>query len=269
MKNIEVVGVIPAAGWATRMGNLPCSKEILPIGFHASESGKNAQPKVIISYMLEKMRFAGIRKVYIVLRKGKWDIPTYLGDGSAHDMHICYLMQGLPYGVPYTLDQATPFIEKSIVALGFPDTIYNTKRIYINMLERLNETDADVVLGLFPADYPQNADGVEIDSDGIIRRVIAKPHNASSKSVWAAAVWRPNFSRFMHNHIANIEPWSHEKKELQIGHIMQTAIEEGQRIAGVHVSEQPIFDVGTPDNFTTVLKRLSPDGGDVFPIRWK
>jgi hypothetical protein len=50
---------------------------------------------------------------------------------------------------------------------------------------------------------------------------------------------------------------------------MQAAIEGGQRIAGVHVSEQPIFDVGTPDNFTTVLKRLSPDGGDVFPIRWK
>jgi dTDP-glucose pyrophosphorylase len=73
----------------------------------------------------------------------------------------------------------------------------------------------------------------------------------------------------MHNHIANIEPWSHEKKELQIGHIMQAAIEGGQRIAGVHVSDQPIIDVGTPDNFTTVLKRLSPDGGDVFPIRWK
>jgi glucose-1-phosphate thymidylyltransferase len=53
MKKIEVVGVIPASGWATRMGHLPCSKEILPIGFHASESGKSAQPKVIISYLPE------------------------------------------------------------------------------------------------------------------------------------------------------------------------------------------------------------------------
>ena len=262
MKEIEVVGVIPAAGWATRMGPLPCSKEILPIDFQASESGESPQPKVIISYLLEKMRFAGIRKVYIVLRKGKWDIPAYLGDGSAHDMHIGYLMQGLPYGVPYTLDQATPFIEKSIVALGFPDTIYNTKRIYINLLERLNETDADVVLGLFPADYPQNADGVEIDSEGIIRRVIAKPHDASSKTVWAAAVWRPDFSRFMHEYIANIERGTHDQKELQIGHIVQAAIEEGHRIQGVHVSDQPIIDVGTSDNFATVLKRfISTDEG--------
>ncbi len=256
MQNIQVVGVIPASGWAKRMGSLPCSKEILPIGFHTADDGSSAQPKVIISYLLDKMRFAGIRKVYIILRKGKWDIPGYLGDGSAHDMHICYLMQGLPYGVPYTLDQATPFIEKSIVALGFPDTIYKTKGIYKKLLERLKESDADVVLGLFPADYPQNADGVEIDSDGIIRRVIAKPHDASSKTVWAAAVWRPDFSRFMHKYIANIEPRSHEKKELQIGHIMQAAIEEGQRIAGVHVSKQPIFDVGTSENYAAVLRRL-------------
>ncbi len=261
MREIEVVGVIPASGWAKRMGSLPCSKEILPVGFHKAVEGVSAQPKVIILYLLDKMRFAGIRKVYIVLRKGKWDIPGYLGDGSALDMHICYLMQGLPYGVPYTLDQTFPFIKESIVALGFPDTIYETKEIYIKLIEQLKGSDADVVLGLFPAYYPQNADGVDVDSDGIIHRVFAKPHDASRKIVWAAAVLRTTFTQFMHEYLANIDPLSHERKELQIGYIMQTAIEGGQRIAGVHVSEQPIIDVGTPDNFATVLKRLSTDEG--------
>jgi glucose-1-phosphate thymidylyltransferase len=261
MKEPEVVGIIPAAGWATRIGQLPCSKEILPVGFHRADDGSSAQPKVIISYLLDKMQFAGIRKAYIVLRKGKWDIPAYLGDGSAHDMHLCYLMQGLPYGVPFTLDQAFPFIKESIVALGFPDTIYETKEIYIKLIEQLKGSDADVVLGLFPADYPQNADGVDVDSDGIIHRVFAKPHAASRKIVWAAAVWRSTFTQFMHEYLANIDPLSHERKELQIGYIMQTAIEGGQLIAGVQVSEQPIIDVGTPDNFATVLKRLSTDQG--------
>ena len=255
MQEIEVVGVIPASGWAKRMGPLPCSKEILPIGFHTADDGSSAQPKVIISYLLDKMRFAGIRKVYIVLRKGKWDIPGYLGDGSAHDMHIGYLMQGLPYGVPYTLDQATPFIEKSIVALGFPDTIYRTKGIYKKMLERLKQSDAAVVLGLFPADIPQNADGVEIDSDGIIRRVIAKPHDGSHNTVWAAAVWRSSFTHFMHEYLANIDTRSREASELQIGHIFQIAIEQGQQIAGVHVSEHSIIDLGTSENYAAVLRR--------------
>ena len=67
----QVVGVIPTAGWATRIGSLPCSKEILPIGFHTADDRSSAQPKVIISYLLDKMRLSGIRKVYIVLRKGK------------------------------------------------------------------------------------------------------------------------------------------------------------------------------------------------------
>jgi glucose-1-phosphate thymidylyltransferase len=60
MKKIEVVGVIPAAGWANRMGHLPCSKEILPVVFQVSERAKGSQPKVIISYLLEKMLFAGM-----------------------------------------------------------------------------------------------------------------------------------------------------------------------------------------------------------------
>jgi len=71
MREIEVAGVIPAAGWATRIGPLPCSKEILPVGFHTADDGSSAQPKAIISYLLDKIQFAGIRKVYIVLRKGK------------------------------------------------------------------------------------------------------------------------------------------------------------------------------------------------------
>ena len=65
----------------------------------------------------------------------------------------------------------------------------------------------------------------------------------------------------MHEFLTKIDPCSQEENELQIGHIIQKAIESGQRIAGVHVSEQPIIDVGTPDNFATVLKRLSTDEG--------
>ncbi len=163
--------------------------------------------------------------------------------------------------MPYTLDQAFPFIKKSIVVLGFPDTIYETKKIFVKLLDRLKKNDADVVLGLFPADYPQNADGVEIDSDGIIQHVFPKPHDASLSIVWAAAVWRPTFTHFMHEFLTKIDPCSQEENELQIGHIIQMAIERGKRIAGVHVSEHPIIDVGTSDNLATVLKRVSTDEG--------
>jgi len=259
LTNEEIVGIIPAAGHATRMGLLPCSKELLPLGIDSAKNRSETRPKVVISYLLEKMRIARIQKAYIILRKGKWDIPGYLGDGSAFDMHLCYLMLGLPYGVPYTLDQAYPFINNSIVALGFPDIIYETKDIYIRLLKRLKEGDADVVLGLFPADQPQNADGVEVDSNGIIRRVFAKPNNARQSFVWAAAVWKPTFTHFMNDYLLNLEPPSQKDIELQIGHIIQLAIEKGRRVAGVHVSEHPPVDVGTPESLAAVMKSLRED----------
>lgn len=253
----EVIGLIPAAGHAARMGLLPCSKELLPLGLDSAENGSEAMSKVIISYLLENLRCADIKKAYIVLRKGKWDIPGYLSDGSAFNIHLGYLMQGLPYGVPHTLDQAFPFINDSITALGFPDIIYKGNDLYIKLLEKLREGDVEVVLGLFPADHPQNADGVEVDSDNIIRKVVPKPHKGNYRYVWAAAVWKPVFTHFMHDYLANLDPPSSEQSEIQIGHIVQIAIKQGQRVAGVHVSKSPPIDVGTPENFMAVVREFN------------
>jgi glucose-1-phosphate thymidylyltransferase len=258
-KNEEVIGLIPAAGNAARMDLLPCSKELLPLGIEA-ENRSEAKFKIVISYLLESLHVADIKKVYIVLRRGKWDIPAYLGDGSGFNMHLCYLMQGLPYGVPYTLDQALPFIKESIAALGFPDIIYKADDLFTKLLERLKEGDAEVALGLFPADRPKNADGVEFDSDNIIRRVVPKPHKGKHRIVCAAAVWKPVFTQLMHDYLANLDFPSIEQSELQIGHIVQLAIKKGQRVVGVHVSKSPPTDVGTPENFMAVVREFNKTG---------
>ena len=89
----EIVGLVPAAGKATRLGQLPCSKELYPYGFHYAGRDKKLSPKVVGHFLLEKMRLANIKKVYIILREGKWDIPKYFGDGKELDMHLAYLMR--------------------------------------------------------------------------------------------------------------------------------------------------------------------------------
>ena len=113
--HLDVIGLMPAAGLSTRIGHLPCSKEVYPVGFQRVDKDGNLYPKVACHYLLEKMRFAGISKVYIVLRKGKWDIPSYLGDGAMLNMQLAYLMMRLPFGTPYTIDQAYPFVKDSLV----------------------------------------------------------------------------------------------------------------------------------------------------------
>ena len=87
------------------------------------------------------------------MRKGKWDIPAYFGDGKMLDMNLAYLMMDLPYGVPYTLDQAYPFVQDAIIALGFPDIIFEPEDAYRNCCQT-EESNADIVLGLFPASNP-------------------------------------------------------------------------------------------------------------------
>ena len=120
----ERIGLMPAGGKAARIAPLPCSKELYPIGFRPVDQGHSLRPKVACHYLLEKMRLADVTKAYIILREGKWDIPAYLGDGKMLDMHLAYLMMYLPFGVPYTLDQAYPFVQDAMVTFGFPDIIF-------------------------------------------------------------------------------------------------------------------------------------------------
>jgi glucose-1-phosphate thymidylyltransferase len=56
------------------------------------------------------MKYGGVSKIYLIFREWKWDIPTYLGDGTKYGMHFVYLIMGYPFGVTYALDPAYPFI---------------------------------------------------------------------------------------------------------------------------------------------------------------
>ena len=129
-----MIGLIPAGGQGARIGPLPCNKEIYPIGFDESAE---ARPKVACHYLLDKMRLAKITKAFIILREGKWDIPAYLRDGKVLGIHLAYLIMDAPFGVPFTLDQAFPFVHEAIIALGFPDIYFEQDDVFVKLLNRL------------------------------------------------------------------------------------------------------------------------------------
>ncbi|WP_201035871.1 hypothetical protein, partial [Salmonella enterica] len=123
-------------------------------------------PKVVSHYLLEKMQLAGIDQAYFILRSPKWDIPAYFGDGEMLSMSLGYLMMNLPFGVPFTLDQAYPFVNDALVALGFPDILFQPEDAFVRILARLDASNAHVVLGLFPTNQPQKAGMVDFDDTG-------------------------------------------------------------------------------------------------------
>jgi glucose-1-phosphate thymidylyltransferase len=256
MDTPEVVGLIPAGGHATRIAPLPCSKELYPIGFRSAAGGGGTQTKVVSHYLLEKMRFAGIAKAYIILRQGKWDIPAYFGDGLLVDMHLAYLMMRSPLGVPYTLDQAYPFVKEAIVAMGFPDILFQPDDAFVQLLAYQQEADADVLLGLFPTDSPRNEEMVDLDDRGYVREIIVKQDCTHLCYTWGIALWTPAFTEFLHDYVASRQDLSPGQRELTVGDVIQAAIEKDLRVNAMSVSRDPYIDIGTPVGLIKAVQRF-------------
>jgi glucose-1-phosphate thymidylyltransferase len=252
----ELVGVIPAAGSASRLGQLPCSKELLPVGFHKDRKGEPLQPKPVGHYVLERMKTAEVANVYIILRKGKWDIPAYFGDGKIVNMNIAYLLMDLPYGVPFTIDQAYPFLEDATVVFGFPDIIFEPRDAFKQLLCAQNDSNADVVLGLFVAQKPHKADMVELDAGGRVRRFEIKPASTRLRYAWIIAVWNYSFTEFLHRHISVNPEMDPPKKELFLGDVFQAAIDDDLQIASVIFENNRYYDIGTPEDLVKAVNQI-------------
>jgi len=253
----EIIGLIPAGGQGTRIEPLPCSKELYPIGFSVVDGGSTLRSKVAFQYVLERMRLAGVAKAYVVLREGKWDIPSYLRDGRMLDMHLAYLMMDLPFGVPYTLDQAYPFVKDAVVVLGFADILFQAEDAFVRLLDCQATTGADLVLGLFPAGSPQKVDMVDLGDQGQVRQIVIKPRQTDLRYTWGIAAWTPAFTHFMHEHLATLKASASAQPELFVGDVFQRAIQRGLRVEAVHVSQDPYLDIGTPEDLVTAVRSFA------------
>ena len=267
----EVVAVIPAAGTATRLAPLPCSKELIPIGLGAADEEKESRPKVkvVSHYLLEMLSLARIKNAYIVLNSGKLDVASYYGSGKTVGMKLAYLLVDLPIAVPYTLDQAYPFVQNKWVALGFPDIVLHPKDSFVQLLTQNIKTKADIVLGLYPTDQPQKMDIIDFDENGCIRQIRPKPSELNDGKVnyaWLTAVWTPIFTQFLHEFVSEhkkryfgdcFETATKNKRELFMGDVFQAALSDRLNIETVLFTDGNCLDIGTPDDLAKAFGKCS------------
>lgn len=253
----DVVGIVPAGGEGKRIAPLPCSKEIYPVGFSKVAGATEERPKAACQYLLEKMRLAGVSKAYIILRAGKWDIPSYLGDGKTLDMHLAYLMVDHSNGPPYTLNQAYPFVKDCGVAFGFPDILFRPDNVFVRLLTQQQQENADVLLGLFPAEQPTGVDMIDVDEKGQVKGIVAKPSRTHLLYTWAAAVWTPVFSKFLGEFVASHEKLAPNAPEPSVGDVIHSAVTHNLNIKALVVSDEPYLDIGTPQGLLEGVKRFA------------
>jgi glucose-1-phosphate thymidylyltransferase len=217
------------------------------------------------------MACAGAHLVYMVIRRGKWDIPEYYGPGTGTGVDIAYIVTDLPYGAPFSLKQALPFASQSIVLFGFPDIRLKPVNAFLHLLSKMHETRADLVLGLFRATDPSKMDMVRLNRYGDITAIDIKPATSSLTYTWLIAVWSSAFTNFMQSHLDKMEPRLRKQRstgfigweaEYYLGHVILAALKTDIKISHVIFQEGQYIDIGTPEILFETMKYIGSLKGE-------
>lgn len=236
------------------MGELPCSKEVLPLGYE--RSGADVPRAVTgLGRLLRSFAGSGIHRGIVLLRPGKWDIPERIQDGEAYGMEIAYRVLPETESVVETLVGAEPFLEERRVALGFPDIVYAPADSFVALIRRQEQTGAAVVLGLFPCREPERSDMVELDEDGGVRAVHVKVPDRGLDWAWGQAVWDPRFTELLRRGAR-----TGGEREPYPGDVVQRAIEAELPVEAVRFPEGVFLDAGTPEGMRRAARWLRATG---------
>lgn len=250
----SAIALVPAAGRGTRLQPMapPTSKEVLPLVPDAPTT---------LERFLRMVAAAGVGHAVILVRAGKHDILEVVGSGRRHGVDVAFRVLEHTDSVPETLAAAAPFVADRPVLLGFPDILYEPEDAFVPLLARLEEREPDVVLGLFPTERADKSDMVEVDRDGRVRRISIKSDRRDLEWAWGLAAWSPRFTTLLERVVsgqAGAEISPSVEGELQIGDVVQLAVESGWRVESVSFPDGLFVDIGTPDDLRRARALLGP-----------
>ena len=170
---MAIVGVVPAAGYAMRLGPLGCSKEVLPVA-----------GRPVLEYVVERMRHAGPSEIRVVTRPDKRDVAEHARRLGAK------VVVGRPDSVGASVLLGLGGLRgDDVVLLGFPDSVWDPEDGFALLLDALDET-TDVALGCFRSRELERSDVVVADAAGTVRAVQVKPDRPASALIWGCAAAR-------------------------------------------------------------------------------
>jgi glucose-1-phosphate thymidylyltransferase len=212
---LRPVGLVPAAGYATRLAGLEGSKEAADV-----------RGRPVLDYLLERLRAAGCAEVRLVTRPEKRDVVELAGERDAT------VVLGRPASVSESLLLAAEGLAPGTpVLFGFPDTIWAPVDGFARLLARLGP-DVDAVLGLFRTPDLTRSDVTVVDEAGLVTAVQVKPDAPASDLIWGCAAT----TAAVVGRLAEAD---------EPGELFDRLARTG-RVAGVHLSDEWL-DVGTPE----------------------
>lgn len=215
---MRIVGVIAAAGYATRLQPLNCSKEVIEVG-----------GRPIMDYLVARMNLAGCDELRVVTRPEKDDVIE----------HARTLGAKVVLGYPQTPGESfaagiAGLDPKDVVLIGWPDTLWEPEDGYVPLVEAV-DAGADIALGLFkaaPADLPRS-DVIAFDGRGEVAGIYVKPADPPSGWVWGCAAARARVLDSLER-----EEWP--------GSFFEVRRRQGLQLRGIRLSDRWL-DVGTKE----------------------
>ncbi len=239
-----LIGLVPAAGRATRLTGVTGSKELVPVP--GPEASSPLRP--VAAFLLSALEEAGVERVYLVLRTGKWDVVEHFATSPPSQARLAYLMTTGTPSIPASLDLAYPFVRGATVLTGFADSCFTPLDAVARALRRHGASGAAATLASFPSDRPDKTDMVELDGNEVVGFRV-KPGPCELRYTFGAAVWGPRFTEFLHDFL---ERTPAGESELQVSEVMTAALAAGLRIDAELSPEGRYVDVGTPEDLARV-----------------
>ena len=168
-----MVGVIPAAGFARRLGPLPCSKEVLPVG-----------GRPVMDYLVERMCAVDGAELRVVTRPEKRDVVAHARRLGAR------VIEGRPASVGESVCLGLAGVAPDdVVLLGFPDSMWDPLDGFATLAGALGD-GVEVVLGCFRSRELERSDVVVLEERGVVEAVQVKPSRPASDWVWGCCAAR-------------------------------------------------------------------------------
>jgi glucose-1-phosphate thymidylyltransferase len=226
---MAIVGVIPAAGHATRLQPLASSKETYPV---------HGRP--VMDYLVERMRRARCSELRVVTRPEKTDVI----ERARH--HGATVITARPLTPAASLlTGIRPLAGTDMVLFGFPDSIWEPIDGF-QPLTDLVEDGAEIALGLFRTSQVERPDVVELDSAGRVTEVEVGSDRPPPHLIWGCAAAR---ARSLLGLVDYDDP----------GDLLRSRAGTGS-IGGVVLSETYV-DIGTPRGLRQALETQGSASG--------
>jgi len=242
---MEKIGLIPAAGYARRLGNIHGSKEMMPV---IGEFGEEP----ICHSLIRQFETAAINKIVLVTRQDKTDLLKHVESTLDFNVEITIIKLEETRSTLETICAAYELIRGKEVYLGFPDMIVSPADAISTLSDVKDSSSADAVLGAFPTNDSGKVDMIDIGANNQLIDIVIKNPECCYKYAWILACWNKNFTDYLYNsfHSGKLR---HIEREIFIGDILLSFLKDGYSIEVRRISGGEYIDIGTPEDLVNQL----------------